>query len=91
MVIKPIRDKKTKKVLTNVEICKRVYSELSYMQNPPSNLSVQEREKLQTQFYKICGGSANATEIMDWLKQINDCTDDVYAQRLIENSLVAVK
>ena len=31
MIIKPMRDKKTKKILTNVEICRRMYSTLTEM------------------------------------------------------------
>ena len=78
MIIKPMRDKKTKKILTNVEICRRMYSTLTEM-----------KEKSEpSEYYGIFGGSSTEQEVMSFLKQINDEKDDKTAQQMVQNYIL---
>lgn len=79
MIIKPMRDKKTKKILTNVEICRRMYSTLTEM-----------KEKIEpSEYYGIFGGSPSTEqEVMSFLKQINDEKDDKTAQQMVQNYIL---
>ena len=77
--IKAMRDKKTKKVLNNVEICRRMYATLSTM-----------KEKSEpSEYYSIFGGSPSTEqEVMSFLKQINDEKDDKTAQQMVQNYIL---
>lgn len=79
MIIKPMRDKKSKKVLTNVEICRRMYATLTTM-----------KEKSEpSEYYGIFGGSPSTEqEVMSFLKQINDEKDDKTAQQMVQNYIL---
>lgn len=79
MIIKPMRDKKSKKVLSNVEISRRMYATLSTM-----------KEKSEpSEYYSIFGGSPSTEqEVMSFLKQINDEKDDKAAQQMIQNYIL---
>lgn len=79
MIIKAMRDKKTKKVLNNVEICRRMYTTLARMKN----------ESEPSEYYGIFGGSPSTEqEVMSFLKQINDEKDDKTAQQMIQNYIL---
>ena len=79
MIIKAMRDKKTKKVLNNVEICRRMYTTLMRMKN----------ESEPSEYYGIFGGSPSTEqEVMSFLKQINDEKDDKTAQQMIQNYIL---
>lgn len=79
MIIKPMRDKKTKKPLNNVEICRRMYATL-----------IQMKEKSEpSEYYGIFGGSPSTEqEVMSFLKQINDEKDDKTAQQMVQNYIL---
>lgn len=79
MIIKPMRDKKSKKVLSNVEICRRMYATLSTM-----------KEKIEpSEYYGIFGGSPSTEqEVMSFLKQIDDEKDDKAAQQMVQNYIL---
>lgn len=79
MIIKPMRDKKTKKPLNNVEICRRMYATLAQM-----------KEKSEpSEYYGIFGGSPSTEqEVMSFLKQINDEKDDKTAQQMVQNYIL---
>lgn len=89
-VIEPVRSKKTGKVLTNVQICKMTYKQLCNLRDGVGATTSSEREKMEDDFFRICGGSSRANETMDWLKQINDEPDEERAQRLIERTLLPI-
>ena len=79
MIIKPMRDKKTKKILNNVEICHRMYATLLRM----------EKESEPSEYYGIFGGSPSTEqEVMSFLKQINDEKDDKTARQMIQNYIL---
>lgn len=79
MIIKAMRDKKTKKVLNNVEICRRMYTTLTRM----------KKESEPSEYYGIFGGSPSTEqEVMSFLKQINDEKDDKTAQQMIQNYIL---
>lgn len=79
MIIKPMRDKKTKKILTNVEICRRMYATLLRM----------KKESEPSEYYGIFGGSPSTEqEVMSFLKQINDEKDDKTAQQMVQNYIL---
>lgn len=79
MIIKPMRDKKTKKVLNNVEICRRMFTTLSRM----------KKESEPSEYYGIFGGSPSTEqEVMSFLKQINDEKNDKTAQQMIQNYIL---
>lgn len=79
MIIKPMRDKKSKKVLNNVEICGRMYTTLARM----------KKESEPSEYYGIFGGSPSTEqEVMSFLKQINDEKDDKTAQQMIQNYIL---
>lgn len=79
MIIKPMRDKKSKKVLSNVEICRRMYATLSTM-----------KEKIEpSEYYGIFGGSPSTEqEVMSFLKQIDGEKDDKAAQQMVQNYIL---
>nr|DAI44080.1 MAG TPA: hypothetical protein [Caudoviricetes sp.] len=79
MIIKPMRDKNSKKVLSNVEICRRMYATLSSM-----------KEKSEpSEYYGIFGGSPSTEqEVMSFLKQINDEKDNKIAQQMMQNYIL---
>lgn len=79
MIIKPMRDKKTKKILSNVEICRRMYATLVRM----------KEESEPSEYYGIFGGSPSTEqEVMSFLKQINDEKDNKTAQQMVQNYIL---
>lgn len=90
MIIRPLRDKKTKKPLTNVDVCKRMYKQLTDMFNGVGCETEEEKEKSRLQAIKICGGSSNYNEVSEWLKQIAEAPTAKRAQELIEQTLLPV-
>ena len=90
MIIKPLRDKKTKKVITNVDICKRMYKQINDLYTGVGCETEEEREKNKLTAIKLCGGSANFKEVFEWLKQINDAPTNKRAQELIQETLLPV-
>lgn len=89
-IIKPMRDKKTGKVLTNYEICKRMKATLDNFKNPPQHLSKKEREELQLEYDRICGGAQNADNLSKWLDQVTS-VDEEQGQKIIEKTLIPVR
>ena len=82
MIIKPIRDKKTKEQLTNVETCKRVYHDLKVLKS-------REGDKAQQDYYNLFGGSQSEKEVMDFLAYV--CDDNITyqeAQRRLTTGLI---
>lgn len=90
MIIKPLRDKKTKKIVTNVEVCKRMYGQITALYNGDGCKNDEEKEQSKLTAIKLCGGSANFEEVYNWLKQINDAPTHKRAQELIEQTLLPV-
>lgn len=90
MIIRPIRDKKTKKPLSNVEVVKRTYKQISDLYNGVGCKTEEEKEKSRLQAIKICGGSANFNEVYPWLKQVAEAPSEKRAQELIEETLLPV-
>lgn len=84
----PIRDKKTNKVLTNVEVCRRLHKELDLLRTPNPNLTEKENSERLAAFHQICGGSDGAEQVMSFLKQIVDEPDDTKAQKIIQNYIL---
>lgn len=82
MIIQPIKDKKGK-VLTNVQMIKMFYNELSKLQSGT--------EEQEDRFYRICGGSDKAEQLMKYMKQIVDEPDEDKAQKLFARSLLPVE
>lgn len=90
MIIKPVRDKKTKKPLTNVQVCKRMYKQLTDLYNGVGCQTEEEKDKSRVLAISLCGGSQNFDEVYGWLKQINDAPSAKKAQQLIEDTLLPV-
>ena len=90
MIIEPIRDKKTGNVLTNVQIIKMSYEKLKELRDGVGCKTKKEREANEDKFYKICGGSTNAKNIMEYMEQIVSEPDEDKAQKLFERTLIPV-
>lgn len=89
MVITPLK-KKDGTVYKNVELVKIYYNKLNDLKNGAGAKNESEREKMEDTFYKICGGSDNATQLMDFMAQIVNEPDERAAQRLLERGLIPV-
>lgn len=90
MIIEPMRDKQGN-VLTNVKMIKMFYNELYKMQNGIGCKTEKEKEKMEDRFYRICGGSDKADNLMAYMKQIVDEPDEDKAQKLFARSLIPVE
>lgn len=90
MIIKPLRDKKTKKIVDNVTVCKRMYKQIDNLYNGVGCKTDEEKEQSRLTAIKLCGGSANFKEVYEWLKQINDAPSHKRAQELIQETLLPV-
>lgn len=90
MIIRPLRDKKTKKIVTNVEVVKRTYKQIDNLYNGVGCETDEEKEKSRLTAIKLCGGSANFIEVYAWLKQIAEAPTHKRAQELIEETLLPV-
>lgn len=84
MIIKPMRDKKTGKILKNYEICERMEDELNALKNGG--------EDELTTFYKIFGGnSSTADEVMNFLAEVRKQPTPQAKQNYIKNYIYPVK
>lgn len=90
MIIKPLINKTTKKPYTNVELCKIFYDKLVAMRDGVGYNNDKAKEKAEDDFYRICGGSENANQLMPFLKQIVDEPDPDKAQKLFARALEPV-
>lgn len=89
MIIKPIRDKKTKKVLTNVEIVRRVRDELKELADGDPNDSTATKLEKKARLDRITGG--HTKEVMDWLDWVCSSESDEVAQSRIEKTILPVR
>lgn len=89
VVIRPIKDKVTKKPITNVQLCKRMYKELKKLQDGKPTDSEQVKLSKRVMLDKITGN--NTTEVMAWLEKIATTEDERLAQSLIEQTLLPVR
>lgn len=62
--IKPIKDE-SGRVLTNKECCAFYFEQLTEI-----------KKKSPSDFYQIIGGSQNETEVMGFLEQVKNATDE---------------
>lgn len=89
MVIKPLT-KKDGTVYKNVELVKIYYDKLSQLKNGTGAKTPSEREKMEDNFYRICGGSKNAEEVMAFMAQIVNEPDEAAAQKLLQRGLIPI-
>lgn len=89
MIIEPLKDKEGK-VLTNVQVIKMAYQQLTNLKNGVGCKTQKEKEESEDRFYRICGGSDNATKLMEYMGQIVNEPDEAQAQRIFARSLQPV-
>lgn len=89
MIIEPIKDKNGN-TLTNVQIIKMCYAKLKELRDGVGCKTNKEREKNEDKFYKICGGSNNAKDVMAYMEQIVNEPDEDKAQKLFARTLIPV-
>ena len=89
MIIEPMRDKNGN-IMTNVKMIKIFYNKLLDMKNGVGCKSQREKEQSEDRFYRICGGSDKAEQLMSYMKQIVDEPDEDKAQKLFARSLIPV-
>lgn len=87
MIIKPLT-KKNGEVYTNVEINNMCYDELVKLRDGVGAKTERERKQMEDQFYRICGGSENADEIMKFMQQIKSCDNEDKAQDMFARGLI---
>lgn len=90
MIIEPMRDKKGR-ILTNVELIKIFYNKLNNLKNGVGATNQAQKDALEDKFYKICGGSSNAKELMSFMEQIVNEPDVDRAQKLFARALIPVE
>lgn len=90
MIIKPMEDKNGNPI-TNVKMIHIFYNKLLDLQNGVGCKTQREKEKSEDRFYRICGGSDKAEQLMRYMKQIIDEPDEEKAQRLFARSLLPVE
>lgn len=90
MIIKPLT-KKDGTVYNNVELIKIYYKKLVAMRDGIGYTNPKDREKAEDNFYRICGGTDNANQVMAFMKQIVDELDPDKAQKLFSRSLLPVQ
>ena len=91
MVIQPVMNKKTGRPYSNVELVRIFRNKLRNLRDGEGATNKKEREAMETEFYRICGGSQNANEIMAFMDQIADIQDDDEAQALFSRALLPVE
>lgn len=89
MILKPLT-KKDGTVYTNVELIKIYYDKLKSLRDGQGAKTEKERQRMEDNFYRICGGSQNAGEVMAFMEQIVNTPDEMQAQRLFERGLIPV-
>lgn len=89
MILKPLT-KKDGTVYTNVELIKIYYDKLKSLRDGQGAKTEKERQHMEDNFYRICGGSQNAGEVMAFMEQIVNTPDEMQAQRLFERGLIPV-
>lgn len=89
MIIEPLK-KKNGTPYTNVEINNMCYEELVRLRDGIGAKTEKERQRMEDAFYRICGGSENAEQIMNFMKQVYDEQDEQKAQSLFERGLIPV-
>ena len=89
MIIEPLK-KKDGTIYTNVEINNMCYEMLVRLRDGVGAKTEKERAKMEDAYLHICGGSDNAEQIMGFMKQIYDETDERKAQELLARGLLPV-
>lgn len=89
MIIKPLADK-SGNILTNVQIIKMCYNQLKALRDGQGCTTEKQREASEDKFYRICGGSDKASELMRYMEQIVNEPDEDKAQKLFARSLIPV-
>lgn len=81
MIIKRLRDKETKKPLSNKEICARAYDTLN---------SLYESEDIDKKkiAIEICGSQSNLEDVLKFLKPIKDAPNDDEGNRILNQGLI---
>lgn len=90
MVIQSLK-KKDGSIYTNVELVKAYYEKLRDLQNGVGAATPKEKDRMEDAFYRICGGSQNASEIMAFMKQIYDEPDYDKAQKMLARGLISIQ
>lgn len=90
MIIEALKNPATNKPYTNVELTKVFYKKLLAMRDGKGYTDDKAREKAEDDFYRICGGSENASQLMQFMKQIVDEPDPDKAQKLFARALEPV-
>lgn len=90
MIVEPLK-KSTGEVYTNVELVKICYDKLLDLKTGRNAKTTKEKERMEDTFYRICGGSSNANEIMSFMKQIVDTPDENEAQRIFARGLIPME
>ena len=84
MIIKPIRDKETKKVLSNRNICGRIYDELN-------RLYTSEDADERRIAVSMCGGSQQTCEdVLRVMKAVKEAPNDREGNRILNESLIPI-
>jgi hypothetical protein len=81
MIIKPLRDKKTKKLLSNREICKRAYNTLNDLYESEDV----DKKKIAIE---ICGSQSNLEQTLAFLKPIAEAPNDEEGNRILNQGLI---
>lgn len=91
MIIEALK-KKDGTPYTNVELVRVCYDKLNRLQNGIGATSTKEKERMEDDFFRICGGSENADNLMAFMKQIVDTAerDEDAAQKLFARALIPV-
>lgn len=90
MIIQPLT-KKNGQPYTNVELTRICYKKLVDMRDGVGYNTQKDKEAAEDKFMKICGGSDNAKQIMDFMKQVVDEPDDDKAQKILARGLMPVE
>lgn len=90
MVIEPVKNKKTGKIYTNIEICHIMKKELDKLTNGVGAKTKDERENMEIKAQKICGGSDRLEQVQKYLNQICSITDPDEAQRIFAKTIIPV-
>lgn len=83
MIIKPLRDKETKKVLSNRELCGRIYDELNRLYNS-------EDADDRRIAVSMCGSQQNCEDVLKLTKAVKDAPNDREGNRILNDSLVPI-
>ena len=83
MIIKPLRDKETKKILSNRNICGRIYDELNRLYNSED---ADERRIAVS----MCGSQQNCEDVLKVMKAVKDAPNDREGNRILNESLIPI-